>query len=424
MGERTPPLASCSAQENGPYTRQDLQKAPRGATGLAERRQGKFGLRVYKDGWKLLVRDSGEGRGAWGGTCGRRPGLGHRCQPGSRECREGSGGGGEDEASARSPAPKLCQPQAPRRRRRWGPAAPPVTGSGEGGRGARARHLPAVPGGSPRRGLVHRRLHLSTSRRDCCSAAAAAAAALRAGSEPGSRLRPAPAGRRAREHRAALSSPAPPGGRAAAAGPSRLARVSCQPAVSPGSAAPPPPLLPPPLPHPRPPGEPPPRRDHRPRRLSSPRRRRRPPHATGPARLGPRRACSRPPPGRRSPQPTIHRGSAGAGGPRPDRESPRGSDRAWRGRRGAGVPRAGTTPRGCPAPPPVVLVKAEVLWDLRSGSHRPPRAQVVQRSRALPSAFPGERAGADPSPPRPTDSRPLTPTKALASACPGSLSPS
>lgn len=268
---------------------------------------------------------------------------------------------------------------------------------------------------------MHRRLHPSTSRRDCCSAAAAA---LRAGSEPGSRLRPAPAGRRAREHRAALSSPAPLGGRAAAAGPSRLARVSCQPAVSPGSAAPPPPLLPPPLPHPRPPGEPPPRRDHRPRRLSSPRRR--PPHATGPARLGPRRACSRPPPppGRRSPQPTIHRGVAGAGGPRPDRESPRSSDRAWRGRRRASDPRAGTTPRGCPVPPPVVLVKAGVVSDLRSSSHGSPPAQVVQRSRALPSAFPGERAGADPSPPRPTDSRPLTPTKALASACPDSLSPS
>lgn len=244
---------------------------------------------------------------------------------------------------------------------------------------------------------MHRRLHPSTSRRYCCSAAAAAAA-LRAGSEPGSRLRPAPAGRRAREHRAALSSPAPLGGRAAAAGPSRLARVSRQPAVSPWSAAPPPPLLPPPLPHPRPPGEPPPRRDHRPRRLSSPRRR--PPHATGPARLGPRRACSRPPPpGRRSPQPTIHCGSAGAGGPRPDRESPRGSDRAWRGRRRACVPRAGTTPRGCPAPPPVVLVKAEVLSDLRSSSHGSPRPGYLKKP-SVAFRLPRRAGGSEPLAPQ------------------------
>lgn len=325
------------------------------------------------------------------------------------------------EASARSPAPKLCQLRVPRTRRGWGLAARPVTGSGEGGREARARHLPAVPGGSPRRGLVHRRLHPSTSRRDCCSAvvAAAAAAALRAGSEPGSRLRPAPAGQRAREHRAALSSPAPLGGRAAAAGPSRLARVSCQAAVSPGSAAPPPPLLPPPpLPHPRPPGEPPPRRDHRPRRLSSPRRR--PPHATGRAPLGPWRACSRPPPGRRSPQPTIHRGSAGAGGPRPDRgvaaqlrqglvrppqsrRPPSGDYPAWLARASPCRPRKGRSPLGTALqlarlPPPRLSREAERCL--------PP----------FPASGPERTLRPHPRPPRPTDSGPPTSTKALASA--------
>lgn len=289
----------------------------------------------------MRVPDPGSGIRARGeGTRAAPAAVGHSCRPRSRgaprrKCwRWGSLGAVTGAQTRSAPGTEGTE--------EVGGLGPPGPGSGEGGRGARIPHLPAVPGGSPRRGLVHRRLHPSTSRRDCSSAAAAA---LRAGPEPGSRLRPAPAGQRAREHRVALSSPAPLGGRAAAAGPSRLARVSCQPAVSPGSAAPPPPLLPPPpLPHPRPPGEPPPppRRDHRPRRLGSPRRLRRPPHSTGPARLGPRRARNRPPPGRRSPQPTIHRGSAGAGGPRPDRGggggSARGSERAWRGRRGAGVP--------------------------------------------------------------------------------------
>lgn len=347
---------------------------------------------------KLLVRDSerGEGAGAAPAGAGRGWGTAARPDPASAEKEVVVAGRTKPRRGHGLRNSVSSEPRGER-----GGVPPPRRSPGRGRVAAEARapHLPAVPGGSPRRGLVHRRLHPSTSRRHCCSAATAAAAALRAGSEPGSRLRPAPAGQRAREHRAALSSPAPLGGRAAAAGPSRLARVSCQPAVSPGSAAPPPPLLPPPLPHPRPPGEPPPRRDHRPRRLSSPRRR--PPHATGPAPLGPRRACSRPPPGRRSPQPTIHRGSAGAGGPRPDREPPRSSDRAWRGRRGAGVPRAGTTPRGCPAPPPVVLGKAEVLSEVRSGSHRvPPPRLSREAERCLPPSPAGERAGADPSPPQ------------------------
>lgn len=251
---------------------------------------------------------------------------------------------------------------------------------------------------------MHRRLHPSTSRRDCCSAAAAAA--LRAGSEPGSRLRPAPAGQRAREHRAALSSPAPLGGRAAAAGPSRLARVSCQPAVSPGSAAPPPPLLPPPLPHPRPPGEPPPRRDHRPRRLSSPRRR--PPHATGPARLGPRRACSRPPPGRRSPQPTIHRGSAGAGGPRPDRgvaaQLRQGLARPPRSRRTPSEDYPAWLPRASPCCPCEGRSPLGIALQL---TPFPPPRLPREAERCLPPS-PASGRERTPRPPKPTDSRPPT----------------
>lgn len=265
---------------------------------------------------------------------------------------------------------------------------------------------------------MHRRLHPSTSRRDCCSAAAAA---LRAGPEPGSRLRPAPAGQRAREHRAALSSPPPLGGRAAAAGPSRLAPVSCQPAVSPGSAAPPPPLLPPPpLPHPRPPGEPPPppRRDHRPRRLSSPHHRRRPPHATGLARLGPRRACSRPPQPPAHNPPRLRRGGRAAAGP--------GRGRRIGARLREGLARPPWSRCSLSGDDPARLPRASSGPPLRTALPLTlvPRPRLQKPSVAFRLH---RRAGGSgpltPRPPGPTDSQPPTPNRAQALASPYSSVP-
>lgn len=46
-------------------------------------RPGKFGICVYKDcgsSWSGIP-ETGEGRGDWSGTCGRRQGLGHGCRP-------------------------------------------------------------------------------------------------------------------------------------------------------------------------------------------------------------------------------------------------------------------------------------------------------------------------------------------------------
>ncbi|XP_039744080.1 formin-like protein 3 [Pteropus medius] len=238
-----------------------------------------------------------------------------------------------------------------RRQRRWG-LGPSLHGRSGGGWAAKSWE-PSAAGptptcgsraAAPERGLVHRRrLQPSTSRRGCCSAAAAARSL--AGPEPG--FPPPPrAGWRFRS-----------GGEAAAAAPSRLSRVSCQPAVSPRSAAPPPPLLPPPLPHPQPPEEPPPPPPAalRPLPLAlllpahcfpSPRR-------PGSAGVGLGRQRRRPPRGRRSPQPTIHRAAPpgrescgrGLGRGRGERSPPR--QRGY-GAGAAGVPPERDIPRAAP----------------------------------------------------------------------------
>ncbi|MEJ1274344.1 hypothetical protein NN561_005226 [Cricetulus griseus] len=122
------------------------------------------------------------------------------------------------------------------------------------------------------------------------------------------------------------------------------------------------------------------------------------------------------------PQPTIHRGSAGAGGPRPDR---RGRGLGAQLREGLAWP-----------PPSRRSLRGDCLsWLPRASSSRPCKGRRPLRTalhltllsgvaeRRLPPSPAGGREAADPSPP-PTDSQAPTPMEAQAPASPYSLSPS